>query len=352
MASLTVKAAATGGGDGTVGDPYTLQEAFDNVAAGDDVTVWADASYSITVQIDIDTTAGTAAAPILIKGANSSGTVDGTRPHIQATSSISRIFNLSPTFANYYHYTDLDLDANSLSGRCIQGTSAATSGSVYERLTIRNATSAGFQVRTPGNLLKSCSIHGNFKGIQTTNTDLPTIVDCDINDNTSDGIHSQNNGHVFLIYGCRIFSNGTGITLTIGNNRSCNIVNNTFYDNVNGINLTTDLVPGAVIANNSFYNNTGFGIDTNANEINIAFIDHNHYEGNTSGESDITTPGSNNISGDPLFTDVGNDDFTPTSSSPLIAAGFVSQTIGAIGAAGGSGGGGGGRRTRANIYIG
>ena len=46
MATYYVTAGASGGGVGSEGDPYTLTEAIDNVAANDTVWIKADAAYT------------------------------------------------------------------------------------------------------------------------------------------------------------------------------------------------------------------------------------------------------------------------------------------------------------------
>ena len=61
--------AASGGGAGTEGDPWTLAEALANAVAGDRVNILSDSSYSLGA--DTVTNAGTAASLIVFRVYNS-----------------------------------------------------------------------------------------------------------------------------------------------------------------------------------------------------------------------------------------------------------------------------------------
>jgi hypothetical protein len=64
-----VTQAASGGGDGSIGDPWTLSEAFSNAVAGDRVNVQSDSAYSIGATSITGT--GTASQHIIFRGYNS-----------------------------------------------------------------------------------------------------------------------------------------------------------------------------------------------------------------------------------------------------------------------------------------
>ena len=65
-----VTSAASGGGDGSSGSPWTLAEAFTNAAAGDRVNIQSDGAYT-TTSANRTTSAGTITAPIVWRGYNS-----------------------------------------------------------------------------------------------------------------------------------------------------------------------------------------------------------------------------------------------------------------------------------------
>ena len=100
------------GNAGTVADPMGLQEAFDAVAAGDEIRIMADADYLIDQTITIGTT-GTQANPIKVVGADTSGVVDGSRPHINGrngSGSQFQVFTVSGAIG-YYHFNTLKVNA-------------------------------------------------------------------------------------------------------------------------------------------------------------------------------------------------------------------------------------------------
>lgn len=80
---------------------------------------------------------------------------------------------------------------------------------------------------------------------------------------------------------------------------------------------------------NTMVSNGGYGANVAADQINtFAANSNNHYHGNTSGDRNNLPAGTNDTSGDPLFTSVtdGSEDFTPASGSPLLDAGIAAPT--------------------------
>ncbi len=77
---------AAGGGAGTIGDPYTLQELADNVTSADLGLIMATGTYTPSAKIDFDTNTGTASARVTLRGANADGSDDGTKAFISGTS--------------------------------------------------------------------------------------------------------------------------------------------------------------------------------------------------------------------------------------------------------------------------
>lgn len=117
MAVKYVSSAADGSGDGTTtatsgaNGAWTFAQMLSATpAAGDEIRILADGTYSRSATGTIAYANGTAAANIVITGANASGTVDGTRPTIQA--SAGSITLLSVT-GSHIRLEYLLLDGNS-----------------------------------------------------------------------------------------------------------------------------------------------------------------------------------------------------------------------------------------------
>jgi len=327
MATIHVKAAATGGGNGSSGFPYTLQEAFDNVAAGDEIRVWADSTYSVGAQIDIDTTAGTAALPIVVNGANASGTVDGTRPVLQASAAIGRILYID-ALADYYRINSLDFDGNSNATAIVDTSNVATAGVTFHRCKLHGATGYGLYSNGFVFQLFDCDIYGNgsdgCKG--NINLGFRAISYCRIHDNGGVGVALGRPAQILA--GNHIYDNG-GHGIVWGGavgNVVWVITENTVYGNGgSGLYIGENQhMGGGIVTNNSFVANGAYGVALNAKIVSLIVFDNNHTHGNTSGACDGTLPGSSNQTGDPLFASVtdGSEDFTPGTGSPLLAAGL------------------------------
>jgi len=140
--------------------------------------------------------------------------------------------------------------------------------------------------------------------------------------------------------------NGTD-SLNTGNDVYYNIL----YDNIDGIKVCGDNVTNTDIYNNVCYSNDSTGVIIKSaltgSEFNVKNNilsendyglgsegsldpdnDYNCIYGNTTGGTNNITIGTNSITGNPLFTDATNADFTLTASSPCVDAGTdVSLTL-------------------------
>jgi hypothetical protein len=105
-----VTAAATGGGDGSEGSPWTLAEGLANVAKNERLNIKADSTYNVTSAIDF-TNSGDTDEPIWIRG-YSSAIGDGGKPVLSCTSG-GRI----ACSASHVHYSDFRINGSPHRGR-------------------------------------------------------------------------------------------------------------------------------------------------------------------------------------------------------------------------------------------
>lgn len=338
MAVLHVKSATSNANLDTVGtkdddtDPYGLQAAFDNVAAGDEIRIWADGTYTVGTQVDINTTSGTVASPVTVTGANSAGVVDETKATIQATSAIAALFALGSSIANYV-FQHLILDANSNATNAWSSTSTANDRITFFRCRFTNATNDGVIHRSDYCRFILCEIDNNgdvgievaFRGAAQRGL----VIGCKIHGNAGDGVFVDNEAKV---HGCLIYGNGGNGLVADMESQDVVIINNTFYGNAGDGASFRDLI-GCTIMNNSFVSNGAYGLDLGSAALIDAEIEANHYHNNTSGPAFLSAAilsaninssniGLNNITGDPLFADPANGDFTPGAGSPLLNAGI------------------------------
>ena len=157
---------------------------------------------------------------------------------------------------------------------------------------------------------------------------------CSIHDNGGDGVTSSvSSNDTMIIEDSVIYDNsGSGANIDAMGSRSI-IRGNVFYGN-SGDGLEVSDSSGTdnttlSIEDNTFTSNGGYGVNLAADQVHqIASNKNNHYHGNTSGARNNLPAGTDDTSGDPLFTSVtdGSEDFTPTSGSPLLDAGVQAPT--------------------------
>lgn len=326
---------AGGGGAGTNGDPFTLQELFDNVDAGDLGLVKNTGTYTPSATIDADnSSAATYTNLATIRGANSDGSDDGTIATISGSSlpATSDLINCNVS-ALHLKMEGLRLTAATRYNINLN-TALNVSRIILYRCRVDNASSHGiynqestaqFALRMYDTEIDSNGGDGigsagiSRGGIQADN--------CTFHDNTGAGVEDTNTNAKSIYTGCLFYDNGTH-GLSLHNDIIGLIVKHcVFFNNTNnGIDFGDITNSGVLsIINSIFRSNGGYGIDTNGGAAGrFDLCDYNCYHNNTSGALDISTPGSNNITSDPLFTSEtdGSEDFTLQSGSPCLNVGF------------------------------
>ena len=142
-------------------------------------------------------------------------------------------------------------------------------------------------------------------------------------DNDGGGIYVKSSKNIDIYYNL-IYNNsvgqGDGIRVRKGS-YDVNIFNNTITGTINGNGILildgSDLI---VLKNNIISNNNAYGISSDGTSANVS-EDYNQLYNNTSGDRQNISAGSNSQSGDPLFVDTANENYTLEPISPAIDAG-------------------------------
>lgn len=356
MTDIFVGSSSNGNADGTSWvDRYgSIQAAIDDVvsAAATRIIIGADATHTIATELDLSGLDGLSLAetPVLFIGANSSGVIDGTRPTLQASAAISGndIFDTGGGIGlTSIFMRDLILDANDQAATCLNIGDTSVNDSQFLRVDFINATTSCASFRQSGLVVVRCRFSGSGGGgiANPTNSGSGTYLFNVITDNVGDGIEFGGADSVLannLIYG----NGGYGINFDVKTNQV--LQNNTIHDNdgggifFEGANADDG---GFALINNVFSKNGGSGkyhVDLDATmalsgDAVIAEYNHLYDDGSMSGAvNNDLTPGifssDTNVTdmstGDAGFTDTTAPgfDFTPTSSSPLKAAGVGVDT--------------------------
>lgn len=322
MAIFFASSLATGGGDGSFSDPWTLQEGMD-VESPDELRIIADGTYSPTTTLS-PTGTGSANKPVLITGCSSTGDVDGTKADISGVNLSSEKDILEHTIAQYIMYKNLKVRNSPRHGiTCPSATNLH-----FNNVDILNNAQWGATPLTNSNarfLFTNCLISGNKYGIGTaTNSRMPNLklIACTIENNSNTGIYVANELTVLKTV---VKNNGIGI---LANNTAPSmwlISNSTFYKNTNAINVGDGSLNLSIIESNIFRNNTGYAFKSGSTIVDRIMIINNCFSNNSSGDSESgPITGNGNIHEDPLFVSEVEDeeDFNLQSTSPCINTGL------------------------------
>lgn len=327
MATCYVSSLATGGGVGSLADPWTLQEAADSAAAGDDVMVMDDGTYSLSSRLEFNTGQGLSHR-IAFFAANSNGVVDGSRVTLDGGGSLDNLLitltdglNLYFSGFDFTGATDktIDLSFYTNGSRIIFDNCRFTGSPTYHvysregfngfrfsiiRSSFTGATAYALANQADNLLGKviGCRIFNNGGGVSTTGSTDTEIDGCLIYNNTGPGIDADGSFHA-RITNCVISGNG-------------------------GDGVSAAGVDRMSIRETIFSNNGGYAVNTGAGlQSNFEIFRNNCFYNNASGPVDINggNPfGEDNILADPLFVSTvdGSEDFRLQPDSPCIGAGI------------------------------
>lgn len=319
----------------------STQFAVSSATAGNEVRLCNTGIETVSASITQNVNSGTTESDrILFKSYNSTGTTPEDGYTLQAGSAISSI--LEVTDAAYIKWEGVIFDGNSGNATvAVQNLHTANIVSnVYERCRFTDAASEGFDGNhlggAAGLVFIECEFDNNvdegYNG-RNLNDGSGHFISCRIHNNGGNGIYLSDSG--LSIMNCQIYSNGgRGIYLDATYASILKIIGNTFYGNTSSaIEWDANSPAGHIIYNNTFVSNS-YGIYW-VNIKNTFITDYNHYHNNTNEwylSGDTASDETNKQTGDPLFTDPANGDFTPLAGSPLINNGIDGSTIGAVNA--------------------
>jgi len=340
MTTYYAKASATGGGVGSLADPFTLQEAADTATSADLVLVCADGTYTPSTTIDFDARANLG----VFRGCNSDGTDDGTVATISGSSLPATTDLLNVNIGNsFVSFQNLRITGATRYNLLINTFAVQV---VLENCRVDSSTSHGVYLNNGATKAQLCgceidSNSGNGIGTSQVYNGEVILNRCTVHDNTSAG-GAFGSG---CVSDCLIYGNGNdglqaGASYAYG--RPGLVVSGTTFFNNSGDGLYVLINGHGVVENCIFRSNGEYGISVNGGSGNVNQLvlrnicSHN----NTSGHTDInsgTLWGSGHVLEDPGFTSEtdGSEDLTPSNANlyktlAFPAGGTSYEYIGAI----------------------
>lgn len=272
---------AGGGGIGTEGDPFTLVEACDAVAAGETVYVKASGAYNVqdgaTGAVFNPSTAGTDIAPVLWQGYHTTIN-DGGIVEIDAdTNNLNYGLLASANSIHYQVFKNFEFW-----GANTAGASSFTSDQwVFKNCSSHNNTGLGFAMDNNAKFENcisytnstqgfdgdtavyfiSCVSHGNTFGFQVNQG---IAYKCLEYNNSDDGLYVSAASLISGALGCTFDGEGTEVAIDLDfatNSFFFVAYNNIFYDNTTPIDLQIDSGEMQTIGRNLYELNDGDNVN-------------------------------------------------------------------------------------------
>ncbi|MFO8007984.1 MAG: right-handed parallel beta-helix repeat-containing protein [Candidatus Brocadiia bacterium] len=206
MATYHTTHDASGGGNGTYADPWTLQEAADSAIAGDVVKVHNTGTYSLSSALDFDTHSGSRSSPISFIGVGPAEADSPEMAFIAQTASGADGFNV---IQSHLYFESLSLQgASSADGWSVGGDHVTC-----VRCRAHGAGQAGLLGQTADHLtLVGCEFHSNGRqGVSLGGGSLhrATLLGCAAHNNAWAGIHLER--ATALLWRCASYGNSHGV---------------------------------------------------------------------------------------------------------------------------------------------
>lgn len=325
MAIFFASSLATGGGDGSFSDPWTLQEGM-GVESPDELRIIADGTYLPTATLS-PTGIGSVNNPVLITGCSLTGDVDGTKADISGATLPSETDILNHPIRQNIMYKNLII-RNSPRHGIACSSSLSDTRLHFNNVDILNNAQWGATPLEDGFIkfsFTNCLISGNMYGIGINYSyRMPTLylIACTIENNSDTGIYVSND---LIVLKTIVKNNGVGIRANITTPERWLISNSIFYKNTNAIDVGSGSLGLSIIESNIFRNNIGFAFKSGSTIMDRITIMNNCFSNNSSGDSESgPITGNGNIHDDPLFVSEveGEEDFNLQPTSPCINTGL------------------------------
>jgi len=300
----------------------------------------------LSASIDFDAFTPSITKPHRFTCTNSDFENDGTEVSFRASASMAGqgLFEISDS---YFTFSNVVLDANNNADNPFRIITTSTDRGDLYNCTLKNGTSNGFYSVSASDYWRfiGCTVKDNGARGFGGSTTYATIKDCTITGNTNGGVQFSTDTGIVVDH-CVITGNVHGVI--IAGDYFC-ISNNTigYQTGGSGVIITTAADHGMI------YNNTVTDVPAWGYYFydpiwdNCTIFANNHaYDCDTAlaandgvdlSDAEFLAFGAGNITGDPGLADPGNDEYTPTASSPLIGAGVGGELIGALSPVSGGG---------------
>ena len=315
--SSTINVDSSDGPFATVGEALS---AVDSAGDGSEARICDDGTHTTGSTLTL-TSSGSSSSPNILAGATARGHLvqggGGTLATIQATGEFDGTLLVTQSDTGIRH---LDLDANNLAST---GLSLARESQTFA-VEVHGATGNGVSMGAASRAFRIKSYNNGSSGFSPGTSNSWWIDQCLVDNNATEGVRTFGNSLRGSVTNSILSNNGDeGIFL--GHGAGAIIAGNVFYNNgSSGLRIFSN-GENTVVANNTSVENGGHGYQGQARSL----FAHNHSHSNTSGhlsqaaDADFLAFGQgSNVTGDPLFKDADNGDFTPQEGSPLLNAGI------------------------------
>lgn len=306
MATYYTSHNAGGGGVGSVGDPFTLQEGADNTTSADRCVVMDTGTYTPAATVDWDTNAGSMTAPVVFVGGDASGNEDGSVPVISGSSlgANTSLININVDHVIFTNLrftvgTDHNISYGAAADNCAL-ISCRSDGATDHGVYVSNSTQAVLMV--------DCEIDGNAVGVGSASSSRGKVimVGCSVHDNTGAGLDLEPQApYPSSISHSLIYDNGgAGVALNSSGSISVLIDHCTIFANDGDGIAATGGIGNVMIQDTILRSNGGYGLNVNSTIGQVVSLLRICSHNNTSGHTNLnggTLWGSGHVLEDPAF---------------------------------------------------